>query len=372
MNETPGKLGEDWDRNLLSTAGHPYPEAQNDYDAWGTHEVEEDQPTRLRSRTQLGGAFVFDTPATPPCIWGSGQGVIWAAGESLMVCGPAGVGKTTVAIQIVAARCGIREWPVLGMPVTPTGSRVLYLAMDRPPQISRAMGRLFDPAEREALNGCLTVWKGPPPNDMAKDPDTLARMAEAVDADTIVIDSVKDAFTKLTDDEAAANYNRCRQFALVRGIEVLELHHQRKAVEGRKPTKIDDVYGSTWITAGAGSVLMMWGQPGDPVIEMTHIKQPCEEVGPWQIKHDHTAGISSILDEVDLYEVVKMQRQFGLTIHIAAQYVFGSGEPTPSQLEKARRRLIRLVGDGLLVEREGERGAPSRFFLRDRSMDQVR
>jgi hypothetical protein len=78
-----------------------------------------------------GAPFVLDAPTTVPCIWGRGDEVIWAGGESLTIAGPPGVGKTTLSGQLVRARLGLLG-TLLGYPVEPTSGRVLYLAMDRP------------------------------------------------------------------------------------------------------------------------------------------------------------------------------------------------------------------------------------------------
>ena len=43
---------------------------------------------------------------------------------------------------------------------------------------------------------------------------------------------------------------------------------------GAKPKRLADVYGSRWLTAGMGSVLLLWGEPGDLVVEVRHLKQP--------------------------------------------------------------------------------------------------
>jgi replicative DNA helicase len=108
-----------------------------------------------------GGVFILDAPKGIPAVWGSGQQVAWSQGEPLLVVGPPGVGKTTIAGQLVMARLEIGG-PVLGMPVTP-GKRVLYLACDRPAQVQRALARLVSEDDRQILDERLVVWKGPPP-----------------------------------------------------------------------------------------------------------------------------------------------------------------------------------------------------------------
>jgi replicative DNA helicase len=315
-------------------------------------------------RTVAGGPFVLDAPEIPPAVWGDGEALLWAAGESLMICGPAGVGKTTLAVQIVAARAGIGAPTVLGMPIRPGTRKVLYLAMDRPPQIARAMARLFEEEHRDALNERLIVWKGPPPHDLARRPDTLVDMCERADADTVIVDSLKDGVLKLSDDEAGGGYNKARQRALVAGVEVVELHHQRKAGgDNKKPSKIDDVYGSTWLTAGAGSVLILWGEPGDPVVELIHLKQPMETVGPMMVLHDPKTGRSEIHHQVDLVALIRQQRHLGMSVRLAASVMFGIDKPSASQMEKARRKINSLVEAGYLVAREGSGQLPTTYFL---------
>lgn len=303
-----------------------------------------------------GGRWLFDSPDEVPAVWGKGQEVAWADGEALMLVGPAGVGKTTLAGQLVRARLGLAD-QVLGWPVATGEGRVLYLAMDRPRQAARAHRRLYNLDERPELAARLIVWAGPPPYDLARRPDTLVRLAEAAAADTIVVDSLKDGFIGLTDDEASAAYNRGRQLALVAGVQLIELHHQRKnGANGGRPTTLADVYGSTWITAGAGSVLLLWGTPGDAIVDLVHLKQPSGDIGPVRIIHDSAAGTSDVHHQADLLAVAA-RHNGGLTAKLAATAIFETLEPDRNQVEKARRRLDALVREGHLTRTQyGARG----------------
>lgn len=292
------------------------------------------------------GGTVLDTPAVPPAVWGRNEEVLWAAGESLLLCGPPGVGKTTLAGQLLAARIGCRA-DVLGYPVQPTERRVLYLAMDRPRQIRRALSRHFDEADRQTLDDRLTLLEGPPPRDLARQPDLLLALATEAGADTLVIDSVKDAAVGISEDEVAANLNRAVQACVSDGVEVLGLHHQRKEQAGAKPPRdLAGVYGSTWLTAGAGSVVLLWGQPGDPVVELRHLKQPAGEVGPLEVEHDHHHGTTTINRGWDALAWLRHRPHGGTTTEAACAW-FEKQKPTANEVARAKRRLDALVRGGL-------------------------
>lgn len=126
-----------------------------------------------------GARFILDRPATVPAVWGKGTQVLWAEGEALMIAGGQGLGKTTLAGQLVRALLGVGDGAVLGLPVACQGEPVLYLAMDRPRQIARSLGRQFTEADRAALGGLL-VRPGPPPADMAAHPLLLAGAPQAL------------------------------------------------------------------------------------------------------------------------------------------------------------------------------------------------
>ncbi|GAA3215533.1 DnaB-like helicase N-terminal domain-containing protein [Actinocorallia longicatena] len=335
-----------------------------------TRDVQSISAPSWTSRLKAGGGFVLDAPALPPVMWGDGEQIAWADGEALMLCGPPGVGKTTLVQQLVEARLGISK-EVLGMAVQAGRKRVLYLAMDRPPQIARAMARLFGADHRDVLDEGLIVWQGPPPHDLARHPDLLAEMCEQAGADTVIVDSLKDAVLKLSDDESGSGYNRARQKALVEGVQVVELHHQRKAGgENKKPSKLDDVYGSVWLTAGAGSVILLWGEPGDPVVELLHLKQPLEPVGPFQVQHDHTTGRSSVYHRADLLQMAQEWSPTGargITAPDAARALFDVAKPKPADVERARRKLEALRKSGHLVKVDGSGGGdnggtPTKYY----------
>ena len=322
-----------------------------------------------------GGTFIFDQPDTIPAIWGTDTNVLWAEGESLMIAGPMGLGKTTLGGQLVRARLGLGDGHVLGLPVTDSGGILLYLAMDRPRQIARSLARQFHgEAERLAASARLRVWQGPPPVDIAQNPGLLLRLAQEAGADTVVIDSVKDAAVGLTNDEVGAGYNRARQHLIAAGIELLELHHTvKRGATGGAPTAAADVYGSAWIANGTCSIIMLSGDPGDPIVGFKHIRQPADEVGPWQVHHDQAAGLMTVSDSFDVPAFVADCGAEGATAATLAEALNPGREWTSSRernsaREKARRQLDRLVTAGTLVCVEGTKGGgggrtPTAYFL---------
>lgn len=298
-------------------------------------------------RFSEGGSWLFDQPDIPPIRWGTPQEALWAEGEALLITGSPGTGKTTLTGQLVRALLGLQP-TVLGYPVKPA-QRVLYLAMDRPRQIARAVARSFRPEDRETVADRLVPWPGPPPQDLARHPRMLADMAAAAGADVVIVDSLKDAAVGLTEDEVGAGWNRARQTAIAAGVDVLELHHLvKRGPNGTAPSSLAEVYGSTWITSGAGSVLVLIGEAGDVLVEMRHLKPITEVVGPLKIEHDHAAGISRIVDGSDPLALLRSSPH-GITATDLAAMLHDTEKPTANQKEKARRKLERLCSDGLAV-----------------------
>ena len=313
------------------------------------------------------GGCILDVPPVPDSVWGDGDELLWAFGQAIQIVGPDGTGKTTLAGNLVQARLGLGTGSVLGLKVQPGRRNVLVLLMDRPLQAMSALARLFTEDDRVLLDERLVVWRGPPPEDLARHPETLAELCEEAGADTCVVDSLKDAALGLSDDEVGAGWNRARQMAIEAGTELVELHHPRKGQDGRKPSKLDDVYGSRWIPAGAGSILLLWGEAGDPVVSMTHLKPILATVGPWEVAIDGMTGLVSVSHGVDLLAHVGND---GITVTTAARVLFRSGKPTASEVEKARRKLNAhcRADPPRLVRKDGRRGGATgqgeaRWFL---------
>ena len=183
------------------------------------------------SRYVTGAQFLLDKEPDPDPIWGDGPEVLWSPGEPCLVTGPVGVGKTTMVGRLTRGRLGL-DPQLLGYKITPGQRRVLYLACDRPRQIRRNLARMMRPEDRSVLADRLLVWPGPPPTDLAKTPSFLLDMCRKADADTVVVDGLKDVALELSKDDVGAGLNQAFQRCVVEGIEVIGNHHQKKSSNG--------------------------------------------------------------------------------------------------------------------------------------------
>lgn len=305
------------------------------------------RPEKLQLERAIDGArFILDEPEGVPAAWGTNDRVLWAEGEGLMIVGPDGVGKTTLAQQLVLSRIGLAD-KFLALPVTPAKGKVLYIAADRPRQAARSFARMVTHDNEDILRDRLVVWRGPLPFDPCKEQRGLADLAELLGCTDIFVDSLKDIALDLSSDETGSRVNLAFQEVIARGIEVCDLHHQRK--EGpagtAKPKRLADVYGSRWLTAGIGSVILLWGEAGDAIVELSHLKQPAEEVGPFEVIHDHIQG-RTVIESGATEEILGELAVTGCEVIELARRIFKTDDPSKNQKQKAYRKLEGLVKSG--------------------------
>jgi replicative DNA helicase len=224
------------------------------------------------------------------------------------------------------------------MRVVANSRPVVYIAADRPRQAQRSFARTVKSGDRELLNERLVVWPGPLLFDVGRDPDKLVKFALERDAGTVFLDSLGNVALDLTKDEFGSRVNYALQSLVAAGIEVCTGHHQRKGQDGKRPKRLEDVYGSRWITAGCGSVFLIWGEPGDLVVDLNHLKQPSEEIGPLKLVHDHEQGATTVVEELNLMELAAKAGAAGLLVAAVASLMFDTDSPDRNQVEKARRR----------------------------------
>jgi replicative DNA helicase len=189
------------------------------------------------------------------------------------------------------------------------------------------------------------------------------------DAGDVVVDSVKDMVPGVAKDEVGAALNMAWQELIARGVELMLLHHQRKAQQGTpRVNALDDVYGSTWLTSGLGSVFALDGDPGAQIVKLKHLKPVVMQLDDTQIRHDHHTGTTTVHDsaDVELIDVVRQAGDAGVTALEAAQNVVGAAGT--AELQKVKRELNKLVKTGSVEKIQGTRTAkgaePDRWRVR--------
>jgi hypothetical protein len=227
-------------------------------------------------------------------LWGEEPHILMAAGEPLLICGGDGTGKTTIGQQVALARAGVQIGNILGYPVRPdTKGKVLYVAADRPKQAKRSLRRMVRPEDYEVLQERFIVLKGGGFNIGA-----LTKVAREVGATSVFVDTLGASVDgDLGSNDIGMQVYHSLQEAAAAGIEVVLLHHDRKGEGEGGWQGIREVYGSRWITAACGSVVMLRGKPGSSEVWLRHVKQPDQAVGPAQVHHDASNG-RSYLDGV--------------------------------------------------------------------------
>jgi hypothetical protein len=319
-----------------------------------------DAGSRWPREPEPGDEFVLDGADDTVAMWGRDDEVLWADGEGLMIFGPQGVGKSSIVQQLVLRRIGIRDDLLLGYPVEPLPrrGRVLYLAMDRPRQVRRSMQRMVTESNRQMLHKRFWVWQGPLPFNLISEPSMLAEFAMDFGADDVIIDSLKDLAPNLVSDEVGSSVNLAIQHLLAEGMNVVELHHPRKATSNNaRPNQLDDSYGSGWLTAGLSSVVVLWGTAGARTVDLHHLKPPVTPCGPLRLVHDHQAGETRVEQaELDLLQHLQRAGSAGLSLKVAAQLLFG--DCGKSSQQRARVRLKALVATGCARYTPGTKGGP--------------
>lgn len=232
----------------------------------------------------------------------------------------------------------------------------MYLAMDRPQQIAHSFRRMVSEEHRDVLRNRLRFWRGPLPFNIVEEPQALADFLADAEVSVAIADSYKDLAPNLTQDEVGSAVNSAVQEVIARGMQWCGLHHQRKAqAANRRPNTLDDVYGSNWLTAGMGSVLLLWGKPGSPIVELAHLKQPGAVVGPLNVTHDQAAGTSSVRHvDGELMSMLAAAGATGVSLKEVSQVLFGAIDRP--EKERARRRLQRLVEEKCVRHEPGHSG----------------
>jgi Bifunctional DNA primase/polymerase, N-terminal/AAA domain len=314
--------------------------------------------------------LIWGEDSVRPAIWGPPDSPLWMPGESLMIAGESGLGKSTLAQSLVAGRIGLLS-EVLGYPVEDDGGRVLYLAADRALQIRRMMRRVA-PRDTDwaSINDRLLIREGSPLVRLTDEGNStwLVEQAQAMGVTTVVIDSLKNVILKPSDEGLANAYDQTRQALVNRGINLIEIHHTRKTTTQGQGGRggMDDVHGSIALVAGAGSVLTLSRPRGadddNHDVLLRQVKSLAGTHKATLLTLDIEAGLLNRADEAKSLEnqisaLFFWNNEDGTPKQLLPREIYPQLYPegaTTTQQSNVRKKLSQLVRTGELVkDREG-------------------
>jgi replicative DNA helicase len=295
-----------------------------------------------------GKTWLTSGPDTAQPLWGTSDAVIAALDQPTTIAGPQGAGKSVFGQRLALGWIGVIN-QILGFPVHHGDGNVLYLASDRPDQARLSMRRMVTDDHLDTLEARMRVWKGPPPEDVAKQPLMLLDMAEASQSRCLIIDSVKDIAIKLSADEIGAAYNSALQHCVASGIQIIALHHPRKLggdTRGEVPVRtLDDLYGASWITAGNGSVLYL--QPGElDGYVLSQLKTPIGH--KIEISYEHVIETGDVRQSTapTLDSILAEAGLEGVSSTHAAKCLYRTADPDGAQRKRVWRALNEMAEEG--------------------------
>lgn len=305
------------------------------------------------------GDLVFNIPLEVESIWGKGQESLWARGEPLMIYGPTGIGKTTLAGRLLLSLIGVDPSELLGYPVEAIakGKTVLYIAADRPRQAMRSLRRMIPQQAKSILADRLRIEHHRQIWASDADPEMLFRVCQQTNAAVVFLDSSKDvAGGPLKDEGPAKALMDAVQICIANEIDVAMLHHPRKGIQeggNKRELDLDDVYGSAWLTAGSGSVLLVDGKPGSGTLRFEQLKAPATFVEEMEIAVDYETGqlTKRTIRDLDVWF-----KDYGLpiTVRMATAYKLAIPEEDvdtdSAEYKRVKRHIEDLERDDLVTQ----------------------
>lgn len=301
------------------------------------------------------GSAVFDVPAQPQSIWGEDDECLWPKLQPLMLYANTGLGKTTVVQRVALARIGIGPSEVLGYPVEPlpAGEKIIYIAADRPIQAMASLRRMVtDDDETRRILDERWIWETKR-QVRADRPNAFLELCERHNGTMLILDSAKDvAPGPLKDEEPAGKLVDAWSRCIANEIDVAAMHHPRKGQSSTAPPdSVDEIYGSSMLANGAGSILSMYGVPGSGTAGMVQLKMPARQAPAMDIVFNYETGTITRRNYRDLNDF--LQRGEWVTVRQVAAFLYAKPEHevTHPERKRATRKLQNLVTKRLVDER---------------------
>lgn len=210
-------------------------------------------------------------------------------GGNMVLCSPPGVGKTQLALNFAYGLTS--NTPVLGYGAD-RPCRVLFVSCEMGPSDLKYFTDQITPRYKDNLallqENLFVLPLGEPLYlSTPAGQDKLYQLAEALNLDGVIFDSLGSATHKSLNDEEATKSLLDFNDRFRKNMDVFTwyIHHNRKATENNKePSGLADVYGTQYITARATSVLSLWPVKRD-VLKVRELKiRLAPEKDDWFIK----------------------------------------------------------------------------------------
>lgn len=261
-------------------------------------EINPISPAYVTRKVFPAGTWALEEPENSRAVVGSGSQIAWADGESLLVVGDTGHGKSTLTQNIMRTSIGLLP-DVLGLAVR-SFKRTLYIAADRPAQIRASLKRMVCHENKQVWDDHVYVHHGAPDFALNEDPHKLLpfirELAKSLDQepfDCLIIDSLKDVVSEIDDNESGIQINRALQLVCQQGVQVAVNMHPRKLhLTKGQPAQpgLDDVNGNKNIIAGAGSVLFIDKPAESGYSPLYHLKSPADRLEGYELQIVRSTG----------------------------------------------------------------------------------
>lgn len=215
------------------------------------------------------------------------EGFIEKGGMGMVSAAP-GVGKTQLSLQL-AIDCALGIEFLTWKPVKPM--KIVFFSLEMGHVglkiFSELIAKEYSEEQRVILQENLKIVPlgQSLPIDRADSKQFIESMLQEIQPDGIVIDALGKLISGELKEETARKVNDYMGALRSKyGLFVFLVHHNIKAnSDNKKPNKLEDVFGSTYITADMTTVLTLWKNPDDKTVELNQVKARFTEEAPMKL-----------------------------------------------------------------------------------------